>query len=115
MKILLGIAVVMNILAFMLMKIDKNRARQHARRISERTLFLAAGLFGGIGGTLGMFICHHKTKHWQFRVFFPVLMLIQIAGDSGDGSNCPRSFLKSSKLLSLWDIRNRPPSPIEVT
>ncbi len=78
MKFFLGIVIIMNILAFMLMKIDKKRARQHARRISERTLFLAAGLFGAIGGTLGMFVFHHKTNHWNFRAFFPSLMIIQI-------------------------------------
>lgn len=78
MKIFLAIVIIMNIVAFMLMKIDKKRARQHERRISERTLFLAAGLFGGIGGTLGMFVFHHKTNHWNFRAFFPSLMIIQI-------------------------------------
>ncbi len=79
MKIFIGIVMIMNIIAFLLMRIDKKRAQRQMRRIPERTLFLAAGLFGAIGGTLGMFVWHHKTKHWQFRVFFPVLMLVQIA------------------------------------
>ena len=34
-------------------------------------------LFGGFGGTLGMFVFRHKTKHWYFRVFFPLLMVLQ--------------------------------------
>ena len=39
--------------------------------------FLLAALFGAFGGTLGMFAFRHKTKHWYFRIFFPLLMLLQ--------------------------------------
>ena len=41
------------------------------------SLFLSAILFGAFGGTLGMFVFRHKTKHWYFRVFFPLLMVLQ--------------------------------------
>jgi len=41
-------------------------------RIAERTLFLPVVLFGSLGGTLGMFCFHHKTKHWYFRYGFPL-------------------------------------------
>ena len=41
-------------------------------------LFIAAACFGGLGGVLGMVICRHKTRHWYFRLFFPVLLVIQI-------------------------------------
>ena len=50
----------MNLFSFFLMRHDKQ-----------------CGLFGGLGGTLGMFAFRHKTKHWYFRVFFPVLMILQ--------------------------------------
>ncbi|MBR6704025.1 MAG: DUF1294 domain-containing protein, partial [Lachnospiraceae bacterium] len=33
----------------------------------------------GLGGTLGMFLFRHKTKHWYFRVFFPLFLLLQAA------------------------------------
>lgn len=33
---------------------------------------------GGLGGTLGMLKLRHKTKHWYFRVFFPLLLVLQI-------------------------------------
>ena len=26
-----------------------------------------------------MQLCHHKTKHWYFKVFFPLLLVVQIA------------------------------------
>ena len=77
--LIFAVLVVMNVLAFCLMAIDKKRAREHAWRIPERTLFLATGLFGGLGGTLGMFLLRHKTKHWYFRIFFPVMLVAQIA------------------------------------
>ena len=72
-----GILAVLNIISFLLMRSDKQRARMNRRRIPERTLFLSAALFGALGGTLGMFVFRHKTKHWYFRVFFPVLLLLQ--------------------------------------
>jgi uncharacterized membrane protein YsdA (DUF1294 family) len=40
---------------------------------------LATAFFGGLGGVLGMKVFHHKTKHWYFRVFFPVLLVLQLA------------------------------------
>lgn len=49
-------------------------------RIPEKTLFLAVILGGGIGGTAGMFFFRHKTRHWYFRFFFPLLAVLQAAG-----------------------------------
>jgi uncharacterized membrane protein YsdA (DUF1294 family) len=77
--IALVVITVMNVVAFTLMGIDKRRARRGAWRISERALFLTTACFGGLGGVLGMKVFHHKTKHWYFRVFFPVLLVLQIA------------------------------------
>ena len=57
----------------------RRRARRGEWRISEKELFLAAACFGGLGGVLGMALCRHKTKHWYFKVFFPVLLAVQLA------------------------------------
>ena len=73
-----AIVVVMNIAAFALMGHDKKRARQGKWRVPEKTLFLVTACFGGLGGVLGMKVFHHKTKHWYFKVFFPVLLVVQI-------------------------------------
>lgn len=70
---------VLNLVSFFLMKYDKKCARENRRRIPEKTLFLSAILFGVAGGTLGMYIFRHKTKHWYFRVFFPLLAVLQFA------------------------------------
>lgn len=77
--IVIGVVIVMNVVAFTLMGIDKRRARRGAWRISERALFMTTACFGGLGGVLGMKVFHHKTQHWYFRVFFPVLLVLQIA------------------------------------
>ena len=76
--IALVVIAVMNLVSFALMGIDKLRARRGAWRISEKALFLTTACFGGLGGVLGMRVFHHKTQHWYFKVFFPVLLVVQI-------------------------------------
>ena len=75
---LIAFVVVMNLICFLLMRYDKQCAREHKRRVPESTLFISAGLFGALGGVLAMQIYHHKTKHWNFRTFFPLMLIIQI-------------------------------------
>ena len=78
MTILWILALIMNLIAFCLMGVDKRRAKRGAWRIPEKTLFLVTALMGGIGGTAGMLFFRHKTKHWYFRLVFPALMVLQI-------------------------------------
>ena len=64
--------------SFGLMWYDKHCARKGKWRVKERTLFLACACFGGIGGVLGMKLLRHKTKHWYFQLFFPLMMIAQV-------------------------------------
>ena len=75
----LAVIAMMNIAAFTLMGRDKHCARQGKWRVPEKALFLVTACFGGLGGVLGMKVFHHKTQHWYFKVFFPVLLIVQIA------------------------------------
>ena len=76
--LLIGYAV-MSVIGFALMGIDKSRAINRKWRIKEATLFLIALFGGGIDSTLGMFFFRHKTKHWYFRLFFPLFAAAQTA------------------------------------
>ena len=69
---------VMNLIGFSLMGTDKRRARRHVWRISEKTLFLAAILGGSLGAWAGMYVFHHKTKHWYFSVGIPLILAGQM-------------------------------------
>lgn len=67
----------LNLFSFVLMGVDKYKAKRNHWRISEQTLMLFA-LFGGSFGVLfGMTIFHHKTKKKKFVVGVPIILLLQ--------------------------------------
>lgn len=68
-----------NGVGFLLMGIDKRRAKRGAWRISEKSLFLSPLLGGTVGAILGMRVFHHKTKHWYFRYGLLALLVLQLA------------------------------------
>ncbi len=69
---------IVSIILFAMMGIDKSRAKRHARRIRERTLFLTALFGGGPGGVIGMAAFRHKTKHTSFVMGMPLLLLFNL-------------------------------------
>lgn len=70
--------VLVNALAFLLMLIDKQKARRGAWRISEATLLGVAVMGGSIGGILGMRLFRHKTRHLKFSLGLPLILAVQI-------------------------------------
>lgn len=72
-----GYLVLINLIGFAMMGIDKKRAVRGAWRISEASLFGAALLGGSLGCTLGMHFFHHKTRHWYFRYGMPAILAAQ--------------------------------------
>ena len=68
-----------NIITFLIMGLDKWKAKRGAWRIKEGTLFTLVLLGGGIGGILGMIVFHHKTKKLKFKIGFPLILIIEIA------------------------------------
>ena len=70
--------IIINLLAFALMGIDKRRAVRHSWRIPEKTLFLSAILGGSIGAIAGMQLFRHKTKHWYFSYGMPAIFILQV-------------------------------------
>lgn len=67
-----------NVAGLMVMFIDKKRAIKGAWRIPEKTLFLFSLIGGSIGTWAGMYIFHHKTKHWYFVIGMPAILIGQI-------------------------------------
>ena len=76
--IIISYVVMMNLVSFALMGIDKYKAKKKAWRIPEATLFLFAIFGGSIGSILGMFLFHHKTRHWYFLYGLPVILIVQL-------------------------------------
>ncbi len=70
--------IIMNLVGFILMGIDKKRAIKHAFRIPEATLFIVAVIGGSIGSIIGMHVFHHKTRHWYFVFGMPAILILQI-------------------------------------
>ena len=70
---------IMNILAFCLMGIDKHRARTRQWRIPERALFGAALLGGSAGASAGKNLIPQTTRHWYFVVGMPLILAVQAA------------------------------------
>lgn len=69
---------VINLIGFLLMGIDKAKAKRRAFRIPEATLFIVALIGGSIGSLLGMYVFRHKTRHLKFTIGIPVILGIQI-------------------------------------
>jgi uncharacterized membrane protein YsdA (DUF1294 family) len=70
--------IIMNLIGLIVMKIDKERAKKHQYRISEKTLWLIAIFGGAVGTTAGMQFFRHKTKHMPFKWGFPLLAAAEI-------------------------------------
>ena len=78
-SIITGYLVIMNLIGFAVMGIDKRRAVKRLWRIPESTLFIVALIGGSLGSIIGMYFFHHKTRHWYFVYGMPFILLVQIA------------------------------------
>lgn len=78
MEYIIGYLIIINIIGFLIMGMDKRRAKKHLYRIPEKTLFSVAIIGGSIGSILGMYHFRHKTKHKSFVVGMPIIVILQI-------------------------------------
>ena len=79
-KIVIIYLVVVNIAGFLMMGIDKLKAKKNAWRVPEKTLFAVSIIGGSIGTWAGMYVFRHKTKHWYFVIGMPMILVLQIVG-----------------------------------
>lgn len=70
--------IIVNAAGFLLMLVDKLKAKRKAWRIPESTLIGVAALGGSIGAIAGMYCFRHKTRHIKFTLGLPLILGIQI-------------------------------------
>ena len=77
-QILLVYLLLINAIGFLLMLVDKYKAKRNLWRIPEATLMGVAAMGGSIGAIAGMNLFRHKTKHPKFYIGLPVILALQI-------------------------------------
>ena len=70
--------IVINIIGFFYMGLDKWKAKNNAWRIPEDTLFAITAIGGGIGTIAGMYTFRHKTKKAKFTIGLPAILILEI-------------------------------------
>ena len=70
--------IIINLIGFFIMWLDKRKAKKGVWRIPEKTLFIITALGGGIGTIAGMYTFRHKTKKIQFVIGFPLITILEI-------------------------------------
>ena len=78
MEYIITYVIVINLIAFLAMYIDKKKAKYGKWRISESALFILVLLGGGIGGIAGMYTFRHKTQKTRFVIGFPAILIFEI-------------------------------------
>lgn len=69
---------VINIVGFLSMGLDKFKAKHNHWRIPEKTLLLIPLFLGSVGSLIGMYTFRHKTKHPQFKYGIPAILVINV-------------------------------------
>ena len=70
--------VIINVIGFFIMWLDKRKARKGSWRIPEKTLFIITALGGGIGTITGMYTFRHKTQKLNFVIGLPLITVLEI-------------------------------------
>ena len=77
-KILLIVFGIISGINLVLYGVDKLKAILGAWRIPEAVLLFFSIFGGGVGGTLGMLLFRHKTRHWYFAVINALGVILQL-------------------------------------
>lgn len=70
--------IIINLIGFFIMWLDKQKAKKGKWRIPEKTLFIITALGGGIGTIAGMYTFRHKTQKFGFVIGFPFITILEI-------------------------------------
>ena len=77
--IIIGYAIVINVITLLMYGIDKWKAKHSKWRIPEGTLLIMAAVGGSIGAGTGIKLFHHKTLHKKFKYGVPAILILQLA------------------------------------
>ncbi len=77
-QIIIIYLIIINLAGFLVMGLDKHKAKMGNRRIPENTLFGFTILGGGIGTIAGMYVFRHKTKKLKFKIGMPLILILEI-------------------------------------
>jgi len=69
---------IINVLGFLTMGIDKWKAKRGRWRIPEDSLFMFTILGGGIGTIAGIYTFRHKTQKLKFTIGMPLILILEI-------------------------------------
>ena len=70
--------IIINAASFLLMLVDKRKAKRGMWRIPEATLMGIAAIGGSLGSLAGMYCFRHKTRHIKFTLGIPLILIAQI-------------------------------------
>ena len=77
MKYFLIYLLIINLIGFFAMLLDKQKAKKNKWRVRESTLLGVAIIGGSIGVLAGMYTVRHKTRHKKFSIGVPVIIILQ--------------------------------------
>lgn len=69
---------IINLIGFLIMGLDKFKAKKGFWRTPEKTIFTITLLGGGIGTVTGMYLFRHKTKKMKFTIGLPTILISEI-------------------------------------
>ena len=80
-KILLAYIAVMSLISIVVCIYDKKISKKNKveLRTPEKTLLLLSALGGSVAMFITMLLIRHKTKHVEFMLGIPVIMIVQAA------------------------------------
>ena len=76
-ELILLYLLIINAIGFLLMLVDKYKAKKNLWRIPEATLMTVAAMGGSVGSLIGMYTVRHKTKHLKFTLGIPLILAVQ--------------------------------------
>jgi uncharacterized membrane protein YsdA (DUF1294 family) len=77
-KIVIVIILLLNLVGFLLIGLDKYKSKRNKWRIKEITFYIFAALGGSVGVLAGMYFFRHKTKHPSFVFGLPLIIVLQL-------------------------------------